>query len=500
MATASVISRRRLVWGLLPVVWIVAAIRSQDRNGVFGLYSPALFALLVLTTLAGLACAYLDGAGSLAERRCRQRRLMLAVVSSWLAIAALEIPAWVGWIDFRVVFGADSTGQFFNPRVRLDRELLAVHRPYDHFQGRVRGDLVHRLQLLTDHWYDVDVRYDRNGFRNPRDVERADILLLGDSFIEAAVTPFEQTVGERLAAQTGQTVLNLGHSGYGPQQQLHVLRRYGLPVRPKVVLWFFYEGNDLQNYAAYEAIMRDWEGWVRREHGPFQRSAIRNALLASARLTSRPVRDPQVAARRVARLRNLAEPAAQSITYMDYYLPPLDKEHRALASGVLDVLVRAHQECKAQSARLILVFVPTKWRAYRGLVDFAPDTDMATWELNDLPALLAGGSHAAGIPFVDLTEPLATATRQGRPAYLPDDAHWSSFGHQAASDALRQATEFRRPDGQQLLHHSDCGCRYPSDADLQLRHTLGIECLMSRAGNCCDNAAMERFFWSLTHE
>ena len=30
--------------------------------------------------------------------------------------------------------------------------------------------------------------------------------------------------------------------------------------------------------------------------------------------------------------------------------------------------------------------------------------------------------------------------------------------------------------------------------------TLGIECSMSRRGNCYDNAVAERFFWSLKHE
>jgi putative transposase len=68
------------------------------------------------------------------------------------------------------------------------------------------------------------------------------------------------------------------------------------------------------------------------------------------------------------------------------------------------------------------------------------------------------------------------------------------------SDALRAAIEARRPDGQQLLHHSDRGCQYTSLAYQQTLRTLGIECSMSRTGSCYDNAAMERFFWSLKHE
>jgi putative transposase len=66
--------------------------------------------------------------------------------------------------------------------------------------------------------------------------------------------------------------------------------------------------------------------------------------------------------------------------------------------------------------------------------------------------------------------------------------------------ALRRAIESRRPMGKDLLHHSDRGCQYTSDVYQLTLKTLGIECSMSRAGDCYDNAVAERFFWSLKHE
>jgi putative transposase len=79
-----------------------------------------------------------------------------------------------------------------------------------------------------------------------------------------------------------------------------------------------------------------------------------------------------------------------------------------------------------------------------------------------------------------------------------------SIGHSLATElvsaALRAAIESRRPAGRELLHHSDRGSQYTSDAYQQTLRTLGIECSMSRAGSCYDNAVMERFFWSLKHE
>ena len=76
----------------------------------------------------------------------------------------------------------------------------------------------------------------------------------------------------------------------------------------------------------------------------------------------------------------------------------------------------------------------------------------------------------------------------------------NSLATELVSEALRQAIESRRPVGKNLLHHSDRGCQYTSDAYQQTLRTLGIECSMSRTGECYDNAVMERFFWSLKHE
>lgn len=76
----------------------------------------------------------------------------------------------------------------------------------------------------------------------------------------------------------------------------------------------------------------------------------------------------------------------------------------------------------------------------------------------------------------------------------------NSLATELVSAALRQAVESRRPEGRELLHHSDRGCQYTSDAYQHILRTLGIQCSMSRTACCYDNAVVERFFWSLKHE
>lgn len=68
------------------------------------------------------------------------------------------------------------------------------------------------------------------------------------------------------------------------------------------------------------------------------------------------------------------------------------------------------------------------------------------------------------------------------------------------AEALKAAIESRRPSGSSLVHHSDRGCQYTSDAYQRTLKSMGISCSMSRVGCCYDNAVAERFFWSLKYE
>lgn len=71
---------------------------------------------------------------------------------------------------------------------------------------------------------------------------------------------------------------------------------------------------------------------------------------------------------------------------------------------------------------------------------------------------------------------------------------------QLVTDALLMAIWRRRPKNTDLLHHSDQGSQYTSEAFQRLLTDNGIQCSMSRSGNCWDNAAMESFFSTLKTE
>lgn len=79
---------------------------------------------------------------------------------------------------------------------------------------------------------------------------------------------------------------------------------------------------------------------------------------------------------------------------------------------------------------------------------------------------------------------------------------WSMSSRMKASlvcDALTMAIWQRRPKAG-LIHHSDRGSQYASDAFRRLLDQHGIQGSMSRRGDCWDNAVVESFFGSLKQE
>ena len=79
---------------------------------------------------------------------------------------------------------------------------------------------------------------------------------------------------------------------------------------------------------------------------------------------------------------------------------------------------------------------------------------------------------------------------------------WSMTSHMTAelvTDALIMAI-WRRGPVEALLHHSDQGSQYTSELFQRLLADHGIECSMSRRGDCWDNAAMESLFSTMKTE
>ena len=79
---------------------------------------------------------------------------------------------------------------------------------------------------------------------------------------------------------------------------------------------------------------------------------------------------------------------------------------------------------------------------------------------------------------------------------------WSMADHmrwELVESALSDAIGRRDPSGV-LLDHSDCGSQYACDDYRKLLARPGVTVIMSRRGNCFDNAVIESFFGALKQE
>ncbi len=91
---------------------------------------------------------------------------------------------------------------------------------------------------------------DRFGFNNPNnewDTSQLKWLLVGDSFVHGSAVNPKNNIAGQLRSITGESVINIGMGGNGPLIELASLKEYGEKLKPKRVLWIYYEGNDLDD-------------------------------------------------------------------------------------------------------------------------------------------------------------------------------------------------------------------------------------------------------------
>jgi hypothetical protein len=88
---------------------------------------------------------------------------------------------------------------------------------------------------------------DDHGFLNPPGIwhlDHIDIAAVGNAGTLGYCVPPEKNFVAQIRSRYPATI-NLGMTGEGPLHALGVLKEYAAPLKPKVVLWFYSEGNSL---------------------------------------------------------------------------------------------------------------------------------------------------------------------------------------------------------------------------------------------------------------
>jgi lysophospholipase L1-like esterase len=91
---------------------------------------------------------------------------------------------------------------------------------------------------------------DRHGFNNPDnewDSSKLEWLLIGDSFGQGITVQPGDDIAGQIRSITKSTTINLGVGDLGPLAELAILKEYAEPLKPKNVIWLYFEGNDFKN-------------------------------------------------------------------------------------------------------------------------------------------------------------------------------------------------------------------------------------------------------------
>lgn len=370
----------------------------------------------------------------------RARFILMTLVGS-VMLGMAELLGAVGLINYQTLLGAQGRTWFDRPGYARDAELGYRHEAHYRTRGSfVRGNIGEALCLPANPPEEFDLRYDRHGFRNDEDMERAEVVVVGDSYVESPMLSNSSLLTSTVKRLSGASVANLGISGYGPEQELIVLKRYGLNLQPKVIVWTFFEGNDLLQLdpegtetdpALSEISIPTDDYWMR--------SLTRNLLVLSKRVMRGCVPNYTFL-----QYRGMFREQSGKQTELYFWEKPaaLKPTDRLRLERLRSILAEAHEVSRQRGIRFVVAFAPVKYRVHRGLETFEPSTpEMRDWPFNELPSDVESMIKAISpeIAFIDLTLPLRDAAAAGVLTYLPDDTHWTGEGQRVAGEAIHNA-------------------------------------------------------------
>jgi hypothetical protein len=326
-----------------------------------------------------------------------------------------------------------------------DLESLGMVAPHDNPDGKRYPSLSYRT--------------DRFGFLNPREINRADLVLLGDSFVVAAGIFEPPGLQRMLAESSGLEIFNLAVPAIGTTREAWLLKQIGLGLKPSMVIWFFFGGNDLDDVAGVEGHRRmGVESYADLFLG---QTMPRSIALSFFGHTIRSVTGDEPQTDALPGIRFAKGECEESVWFYPAHLRRLARTRKHLVehsgwSATTAALREVSTVLKQRQVRLLVVYVPSKAQALlphvehdAGLIhrmatfdrpiQAEPDAFLQAilFRRGELEALLGEFCDENGIPFQSLTPYLDRFAADGILGYLSADTHWNYAGQRAALPALR---------------------------------------------------------------
>lgn len=269
----------------------------------------------------------------------------------------------------------------------------------------------------------VFYRADERGFNNPPglwDKGERTLAVLGDSFAQGYCVHRRDSFAGRIRSRHP-AALNLAMSGNGPLLMLATLKEYLPAIRPKTVLWFFFEGNDLTGDLAIQSrspLLRryletpDFNQGLARHHATINASLaahLDGLLAASAR------REGTDAGRLQAILSTIGLANLRRVLRL-----PSTKGGPNF-SLFRRILESARDTVRGWNGRLFLVYLPTFKSVARG--------DNPPAITREIHATVRRATGELEIPFIDVRKRFLTLDNPKTLFRFQMNNHYNEAGH-----------------------------------------------------------------------
>jgi hypothetical protein len=304
---------------------------------------------------------------------------------------------------------------------------------------------------------------DEHGFHNPPgnwNDRRIDIAALGDSFTVGACVPSDRNF-VALIRQRHPATLNLGSVGVGPLIELALLREYLVApsIKPKVVFWFYFEGNDLANL-----LFEEKNPLLRRYfYSDFSQGLLVRQVDIDQILTNHI--EKQMAKETMRRLRKW-----QNVVKLSHLREKLelvegrfvDRKEEVPTEKTLDlfgkILLRAKTYVNGWGGDLIFVYLPD-WSRYGNPAAAENHREQVLTLIRSL-----------NLPMVDIHD--AFQAQRDPLALFPfrREGHYNEAGHRVVAEEILRILPFDKPSGPSI--DASKSQPPPAPAPHQLKHVM----------------------------
>ena len=316
--------------------------------------------------------------------------------------------------------------------------------------------------------------FDKWGFRNPAVPETADIVAVGDSHTYGNTARMKESWPYVLGKLTGRQVYNMGLGGYGPNQYFYLSKTKALSLKPRMIIWGLYMGDDFEGAYSmtygldYWAYLRQlppqkidpnvWEDppsdtWFKRTRVWLSRHSLVYQLAFHAGLGDRVKGElqienaaqlyPGVATSLIVPEKNISEAFVPKAV-----MTRLDLENPSIREGMritFDLLKQMNEICNQNHIQFAVVVIPTKEMVFSDYLEHNPKIpldDMIDKLLVDQRAALEQtfkfmtDEHIA---YVDPLPALRKASGEGLYARSAGDMHPGKNGYRVIAEAVAEA-------------------------------------------------------------